>query len=89
MLESARLERHFWLTQGMARSVGVDLNAALKSGRMPRPDYDATIAACFMCGRSEDCMTWMARQGAGAERPPAYCAIRHEIEKLREQPQRA
>ncbi|MHC0053394.1 DUF6455 family protein [Actibacterium sp. D379-3] len=83
MEDNGRLSRHFWLTQGMARSIGVDLNGALKAGRLDRADYTQTVATCCGCGKSRRCMEWMALQGRGADALPDYCAIKPVLERLK------
>ena len=83
MEDLGRLSRHFWLTQGMARTIGVNLNAALKSGRLTRDTYGETIAHCCACGRAQRCMGWMGRQSAGADRLPRFCEIAPVLEQLK------
>lgn len=84
MEEAGRLSRHFWLTQGMARAVGVNLNAALQEGRISRADYAQAIAECCHCAHHQRCLDWLAVNGAGAERQPAFCAIGPMLDGLRE-----
>lgn len=83
MKESGRLSRHFWLSQGMARAVGVPLNEALKTGALSRDDYAQAIAECCHCARCKDCLAWLAVNGAGAEREPPFCALTPFLDKLR------
>lgn len=82
MEDCGRLSRHFWQVQGMARTVGADLNAALKDGRLQRADFSQLIATCCACGQMQRCMDWMALQGPGADHPPAFCPIGQELERL-------
>ncbi|WP_372603045.1 DUF6455 family protein [Actibacterium sp.] len=84
MQDSTRLSRHFWQTQGMARSVGVDLNGALQSGRLLRSRYEALIAECYLCAHADACLKWMAMQGRGAKSAPGYCALKVDFEALRD-----
>jgi len=84
MEETGRLSRHFWMTQGMARAVGVNLNTALQEGRISRSDYGQAIAECCHCAYHQRCLDWLAVNGAGAERQPAFCAIGPMLDRLRE-----
>lgn len=84
MDDEGRISTHFWLTQGMARSIGVNVNEALRKGRLDRGAYAELVARCCHCARTSDCMGWMARQGAGAEALPLWCAVKPAIEALKE-----
>lgn len=84
MDDGGKLSRHFWLTQGMARTVGLKLPAALTEGRLARADLAEFVAECCRCNRSEHCMAWMAVQSGGAEAPPGWCALKPRLEALKE-----
>ncbi|TCP62369.1 hypothetical protein EV663_102214 [Rhodovulum bhavnagarense] len=84
MEDHGKLSHHFWLTQGMARTIGVNVNDALRDGRMGRGEYAEMVAKCCHCDRSEQCMAWMGKQTAGAERAPGWCAIKPGLERLKE-----
>lgn len=77
-----RLSRHFWLTQGMARSIGVDINGALRCGALKRDDYAQMVASCCDCDQSARCIGWMAKQGAGARSLPEFCPIKTVLEQI-------
>lgn len=83
MEESGKLSRHFWLTQGMARAVGVNLNEAIRTGELERADYAQLIAECCTCAHCGKCLTWLATNGAGAAQQPDYCAMGPLLERLR------
>ncbi|RAP41422.1 hypothetical protein BYZ73_10795 [Rhodovulum viride] len=84
MEDQGRLSKHFWLTQGMARTIGVNLNDALRSGQLGRGEYSELVAACAHCGRAEECMRWMGHQVTGADRLPEWCAVGVRLEALKE-----
>lgn len=84
MEDQGRLSKHFWLTQGMARTLGVNVNAALRCGRMGRGEFAELVAACCHCDRADTCMAWMALQTSGAEELPDWCALKSRLEALRE-----
>jgi len=83
MQESGRLSRHFWLIQGMARTLGVNLNEALRTGRLGRNVHAGAIADCCACGKTARCMGWLAQQGAGADELPRYCRLKPLLEGLK------
>jgi hypothetical protein len=76
-------ERHFWLTQGMARTVGVNLTEAIAAGRMTREDLAAMVVRCAGCEFPERCVRWMADGRHLGEDPPAYCLNHEAIEAIR------
>lgn len=84
MEDQGRLSKHFWLTQGMARTIGVNLNDALKGGRLGRGVFAEMVAQCCHCDRTERCMPWLGRQGAGAEAIPDWCPLKSCLEPLKE-----
>ena len=75
--------RNYWLTQGMARTLGVNLAGAIAGGWLTREDLGIMVVRCRMCGRAEQCTRWLAQNGAGASELPDYCANKSELEALR------
>jgi hypothetical protein len=76
-------ERHFWLTQGMARTVGVNLTEAIAAGRMTRSGLGDMVVRCASCESSERCVRWMSDGRHLGGDPPAYCLNHEAIEALR------
>lgn len=70
-------ERHYWLTQGMARTTGVRLSDAVAAGRITRADLAQLVVRCSSCRFSDDCVRWMAEGRHQDQTPPAYC-LNHE-----------
>lgn len=83
MENNGTLSRHFWLTQGMGRTRGVNINAALRAGLLARADYAEAIAMCCECGNANHCVAWMAQQAAVADALPVYCAVAPMLERLK------
>ncbi len=77
ILDLPAAERHFWLTQGMARTAGVNLTTAIADGRLARADLARMVVACASCQSSERCVRWMAEGTHLGAPPPAYC-LNHE-----------
>ncbi|TCO73928.1 DUF6455 family protein [Rhodovulum euryhalinum] len=84
MEDQGRLSKHFWLTQGMARTIGVNVNEALRAGNLGRGEFAELVATCCHCDRTERCIPWLARQGAGAEGVPDWCPLKARLEALKE-----
>lgn len=75
--------QHYWLTQGMARALGVNLSAAIHAGGLTRPALDTLVARCQACGHAADCLPWLGRNATGAEALPTYCENRVRLDALR------
>lgn len=71
-------ERHFWLTQGMARVVGVNLTEEIARGALTREQFMDMVVRCGSCEFPERCVRWMAEGQHLGEDPPGYC-MNHEI----------
>jgi hypothetical protein len=76
-------ERHYWLTQGMARTAGVNLTDAIAAGRLTRDGLADMVVRCACCEFPERCVRWMADGRHLGENPPAYCLNHEAIEALR------
>jgi hypothetical protein len=83
MIGETVAERHFWLTQGMSRTVGVNLTDAIARGRMTRGDLADLVVRCGSCEFAERCVRWMAEGAHTDEAPPAYCLNHEAIEALK------
>ncbi|MBT8476914.1 MAG: hypothetical protein HKO95_11310 [Rhodobacteraceae bacterium] len=75
---------HFWLTQGMARTAGVNIGEEIALGRLTIEDFGGMVSRCEKCERSEPCVRWMAEGGKGAPDIPGYCLNHEIIEALRD-----
>lgn len=78
LLGTTAAERHFWLTQGMARTVGVNLTEAIAAGRISRAELAQMVVRCSGCEFPERCVRWMAEGTHLDADPPAYC-LNHEV----------
>jgi len=69
------IERHFWLTRSVARSIGVNLSDAMAENCLSPGDYTTMVTQCRAQGCFEACQRWLASQtSAIADGPPEYCA---------------
>jgi hypothetical protein len=78
----SRFSQHYWLTNGMARSVGINLSHEIRSGRLAHKELQDTVARCALCPNAGQCAQWMGHQCAVASDPPAYCEIRDDLRRL-------
>ena len=72
----------YWLTQGMARTLGVNLSEEISRGRITRMDLDEMIAICAACPSTNRCLSYMATGGNRGAGPPSYCLNHKRIEAL-------
>lgn len=75
---------HYWLTQGMARTAGVNLKAEVTAGRISEATFVEMVARCGACQKAETCVRWMAEGAAEAPDIPGYCLNHEIIEALRD-----
>jgi limonene-1,2-epoxide hydrolase len=71
----------WWLTRGMARISGVNLQRAVLEGWLQRRELESLVSRCAACNRSELCETWLSRSG-NARSMPDFCPNKTEIEAL-------
>ena len=60
-------------THGMARTLGVDLAAAVVDGWLQRAELAALVETCQSCGATPCCSDWLAQTGS-AGTAPGFCA---------------
>ena len=58
--------------RGMARSVGVDLVAAVTEGWMTRAELGAMLDTCVGCVHADDCLIWLGGH-VSSDLPPSFC----------------
>ncbi|WP_372893738.1 DUF6455 family protein [Rhodosalinus sp.] len=65
----------FWIARSVARTLGLDLTAALADGRLTRSGYAALVARCETCPVAGACQRWLAQPAVpDTARPVAGCA---------------
>ena len=72
------INSHFWLTLGMARAVGVNLNEAVHNGQITRSQYADIVTRCRGCEIRGTCTQWLAKQTTIADEVPTSCE-NHDI----------
>lgn len=82
LLGDTAAERHFWLTQGMARASGVNITEMIARGRLTRAQFQEMVVRCGACEYPERCVRWMAEGEHAGEDPPGYCLNHETIEAL-------
>jgi hypothetical protein len=71
----------WWLTRGMARVSGVNLQQAVLEGWLRRGELGELIARCAACAQGEACTGWLAQSGP-ARAMPGFCPNKSDIESL-------
>ncbi len=68
-------EEAFWLTRSVARVIGLDLSAAMRSGALGPQEYSDMVTRCRLCQDFGACRNWLASRGPrGAGVVPPTCA---------------
>lgn len=73
---------HFWLTKGVARSLGVSFREAMLEQRLGQQDYAGIVTSCRCCARVAECQGWLARN-PHAKTAPDFCQIRDQLARLK------
>lgn len=82
MSELGDATRHFWLTQGVARALGLSFTEAMLDGRISASGYADLVNRCRGCAQSEACLSWLGSHGARSERAPEFCMNGRSLETL-------
>jgi hypothetical protein len=80
MIGYVEAPRAYWTAQGMARAAGVPLARAVVEGWITRAELAGIVHRCQTCTWCAECRDVLAQ---AAPEPPAFCAIRADIEALR------
>ena len=84
MTDLGDIERHFWLTRSMARTVGVNLGEAIASGVISPDEYSRMVTRCRQSDCAKRCAQWLGENPAGlASGPPPFCAHAAQLKALR------
>ena len=71
------------LIRGMARRAGVDVPRAVAEGWLSRENLAVLVDRCQSGGCTASCINLLGKpQGTHSHPPPAFCAIRAELEAL-------
>lgn len=77
------IERHFWLSQSVARTIGINLSEAMAENRLTPKDYTTMITRCRAQGCQDACQRWLAAQTTETPNgPPEYCANSDLLKRL-------
>lgn len=81
-MNDAKETRAYWLTQGMARVLGISLSSAIRSGALSHDGLEAMVDRCGHCAHADACLGWLARQQGEVGTAPDYCANRAALAAL-------
>jgi hypothetical protein len=76
--------RHFFMTRGVARVMGVNLGDALNSGQLEPQRYADLVTRCRGCALVEACEEWLAAQTLISTAPPPGCCNSNDLCRLRD-----
>lgn len=82
MIGYVEAPRAWWLTHGVARSVGVSLPNAVIEGWLTRRELARIVDRCQSCSCAEDCAARLAKPQPEPSLPD-FCCNKAEIEALR------
>ncbi len=68
------VEKHFWLTRSVARSMGLSLSEEMQRGTLTPEGYSRMVTACRACPLTEACQKWLSDRRTLATTPPEGCA---------------
>lgn len=77
-------DRPFWITQGVAQAIGVNLTDAMAEGLLDRRGYMAMVSRCEACPFGEACAVWLSEQQGYAAGAPDYCPNAPAFDRLRQ-----
>lgn len=76
------VNRHFWLTRSMARTLGINLSRAVASGRLSSDDYAEMVAKCSASNCAHRCALWLACQTTTPDTAPDFCVHSERFKRL-------
>lgn len=82
-IAAGNFDLHFWITRGMARRQGIDLNAMLSDGVLTRADVAEMVVRCRDCGGMHGCLAFLAERAERAEATPDWCRNAGLLAELR------
>lgn len=83
MTQLGDARRHFWLTIGMSRRLGVDLNEAIREERLSTTGYTDMVTRCRGCSWADGCETWQEANFGAVSEAPHSCPNRNVWEHVR------
>ena len=75
--------RHFWLTIGMSRRLGVDLNEAIRDDVLTTMEYTDLVNRCRGCAWADGCESWQAAHPGAVSEVPENCVNTEMWKRLR------
>ncbi len=74
--------RHFWITRGVARAMGLSLGDAMADGRLTSDEYARMVTRCRTCPHVADCENWLAHNPGPTGAAPKMCCNAETLERL-------
>ncbi len=83
LMRLGAIDRHFFLTRGVARAMGISLTEAMAAGRLTVEEYGRMITRCRESSCAGNCEAWLACQKARATEAPPDCVNAETLNRLR------
>lgn len=91
MFGSRTLNRHAALMNRMAETLGIDLEEALRRGKISSTEWRDALVDCVGCDDPASCASWLNEHAASEDRltalpeeeAPHYCNNRLMLDRLR------
>ncbi len=77
------VHRHFWLTVGMSRRLGADLNGAIHAEKLTTSDYADMVTRCRSCAWADECESWQKSHPGAETSAPEQCINKDIWDHLR------
>lgn len=75
--------RHFFMTRGVARVMGLSLAEAMDTGQLDPRRYADMVTRCRGCALVEACEEWLSSRVSGCASPPPGCCNTSELSRLK------
>lgn len=75
--------RHFFMTRGVARVMGLSLSEAMNAGELDPRRYADMVTRCRGCALVEACQEWLSSRVSGSATPPPGCCNASELSRLK------
>ena len=82
-IATGNFDLHFWITRGMARRHGIELNSMLAEGVLARADVAEMVARCRDCPGMQGCIAFLAEHRETAGAAPDWCRNARLLAELR------
>lgn len=73
MGSESNTDLHYWITRGMVRRQGLNLNDMLSEGVLTRGDVAEMVVRCRDCPGMKGCLSFLSEHSERADATPDWC----------------